>query len=258
MSEDQDIFVDDSSIGHFEHAFDHVDFNREKMADIFRSHLQKNSTLCDPNYGFRIRKAHVPHLADALSASFDEAINMCQSDIYGFGKTQFFQMKQYSEDCPYCPPIGEDFHNPMYDAKFVHPLGRFNQTFKLFKGMYLDIDAINLCKKQVGRSRGPYPCKIEFPVDTIATENLTLALDPLKNKKASGDMNIPVLFVLGVQNYDKFDGKPLKNKERQVKLPDGFHVYMLRIDKIKVEKETMLENFLPLGEELTVVYLFND
>lgn len=41
-------------------------------------------------------------------------------------------------------------------------------------------------------------------------------------------------------------------------LPNGFHVYMLKVDRIRVEKQTMLQNFLPIGEELTVVYLFND
>ena len=71
-------------------------------------------------------------------------------------------------------------------------------------------------------------------------------------------MNIPVLFTLGIWNYDRFDGKPMKNKERQVLLPDGFHVYVLKINKVKVEKETMLQNFMTVGEELTVVYLFND
>lgn len=148
MSEYHDMFVDDCSIGgHLcENSFDHVDLDRERMAQILHGHLEKYPSLTDPYYGFRIRKAHVPSLAEALSASLDEVINMCQTDIFSFGKTQFFQPKNKTADCPFSAPIGEDFHNPMYDAKFVHPLGRFNQSFMLFKGMYLDNDAISLCK----------------------------------------------------------------------------------------------------------------
>jgi hypothetical protein len=41
---------------------------------------------------------------------------------------------------------GEDFHNPMYDSKMVHPLGRFNQSFALFRATHIDKDTLDLCK----------------------------------------------------------------------------------------------------------------
>lgn len=75
---------------------------------------------------------------------------------------------------------GEDFHNPLFDCKLIHPLGHFNQSFLLFKGMFIDSDSLKWCKAQVGQKVGPFLAKVEFPILTKATESLAHALEQIK------------------------------------------------------------------------------
>lgn len=128
----------------------------------------------------------------------------------------------------------------------------------LFKAKHLDTDAIRECQEAAGKKRGPYPLKTSLPIDSRATESLGLALESIKSDKKSKYMTMPVLFVLGVKNYDKFDGELLNNKERDVTLKEGADVYVMDVKKVKVEEDTMLENYMETGEELTIVYLFNE
>lgn len=131
---------------------------------------------------------------------------------------------------------GEDFHNPSFDDHLVHRLGRFNQTFKLFKANYIDENTLNYCQAHVGKKRGPYPVPIQLPLDCKLTENLDITLDSIKFKTPKDDINIPALFVLGVQNYDNFDGRLKKNTKKEIVLHREFKIYVLDIQKVKVQE----------------------
>ena len=102
--------------------------------------------------------------------------------------------------------LGEDFHNPDFDSDLVHPLGKFNQSFLLFKGLYVEKEAIDFCRKLIGNKRGPFLAPTDLPVNTTMTESLPNALENL-TKGSNGSSQIPALFIQGVQNFDKFDGK---------------------------------------------------
>lgn len=240
--------------------FEQANLNREQTAKILRDQIAKFQELTNPDYGFRIRFSHTKLLTQALHGSFEEIINMRDEKCYG----QFFNMKDktnktqednsQSEDLK----LGEDFHNPMYDAKLVHPLGRFNQTFTVFKGMYVDQDTVNWCQSSVGKKKGPYPVGISLPTEAKLTDHMDVALDQIKSRNWSKSMTIPALFVVGILNFDKFNGKLVKNHEYNVILDQGINVYVLQVQKLKVEEDTMLANYLTPGEEITVVYLFND
>lgn len=109
--------------------------------------------LIDKNYGFRIRFTHLKLLTQAIQNTFEEMINMKDDSDSGTkeesskGMTgEFFKFKskeviKSDEELL----IGEDFHNPDYDVSIVHPMGRFNQTFMLFKGMHIDADTLKVC-----------------------------------------------------------------------------------------------------------------
>lgn len=117
---------------------------------------------------------------------------------------------------------GEDFHNPMYDSKLVHPLGRFNQSFALFRATHIDIDTLEWCKKQVGRKRGPFASPNELPLETKFTESLVTALENLKAHNSTKDLHIPTLFVLTAQNFEGFQGETLDNYQKEVLLQNQF------------------------------------
>lgn len=73
-------------------------------------------------------------MVEAMRSTFSQIIHMRDDDIFGFGKGDYFSLKnarssKSKDDSQDELLPGEDFHNPMFDAKFVHPLGRFNQTF---------------------------------------------------------------------------------------------------------------------------------
>lgn len=108
-------------------TFEQVNLNREQTSKILREHIAKHEQLKNPDYGFRIRFAHVKLLNQALEGSLDQIINM--KNERHFGKGKFFQLKEKAsqeESSQEDLKMGEDFHNPIYDSKMVHPLGRFN------------------------------------------------------------------------------------------------------------------------------------
>ena len=80
--------------------------------------------------------------------------------------------------------------------------------------------------------------QIYLPIITSCTENLSLALDQsFKNEKSS--VTEPVLFVIGLQNYEGFTGLKLNIhaltayiNEQEVILRDGFQFHVLGIQKI--------------------------
>ena len=111
---------------------------------------------------------------------------------------------------------GEDFHNPMYEADMVHRLGRFNQSFALFRSAFVDKDTLSWCRSQIGRKRGPFASPNELPLDTKMSESIESALERLQTSKACNDLNIPTLFILVAQNYEKFSGKALNNQNKEV------------------------------------------
>lgn len=127
----------------------------------------KHEQLVNADYGFKFRAAHSKYLFEAMQQSLEKIINMTQDDSDDEQQKNqsqkkategdFFQMKRRklseNEDMltGRINPIdedlcGEDFHNPMYDAKMVHPLGRFNQTFALFRATYIDVGTLGLLK----------------------------------------------------------------------------------------------------------------
>ena len=152
---------------------------------------------------------------------------------------------------------GGDFHNPMFDSKLVHSLGRFNQSFALFRATYIDEDTLKLCKKQVGRKRGPFASPIELPLETTVSECLFTALENLKEVMPSHEMNIPALFVMTAQNFEKFEGVPLYNMQSEMLLQSQFKMSVLQVETMVVEGDSMFENYVEVGQKLTVVYLFN-
>lgn len=80
----------------------------------------------------------------------------------------------------------------------------------------------------------------------------------MKNQSNSKYLTLPVLFILGILNFDKFNGKLVKNKDKDIILNQGLNVYVMQVYKIIVEEETMLANYMRPGDELTIVNLFSD
>jgi len=77
----------------------------------------------------------------------------------------------------------------------------------LYKGEHIDQGILNQCSDAVGKKRGPYSIPVQLPIDSKTTESLSSALQNLKSKNAKNGLDIPALFMIGVQNYDKFNGK---------------------------------------------------
>ena len=127
--------------------------------------------------------------------------------------------------------------------------------------MHVDPDTIKTCEAMVGKKKGPYPAPINIPIESKMTEKLGMAMESIKNTKPGVNSKtwntIPALFMMGVQNFDKFNGK-LSQKKNFISLNKGIDVYMFDVKKVKVEENTMLANYMTPGEELTLVYLFND
>lgn len=177
--------------------------------------------------------SHSINVYEATKQCFETIIKTTQDDLEDGTKQMsqdkaregtFFQMKRGDikgasrpVEESHIEPLdgtkcGEDFHNPMFEADMVHTLGRFNQSFCLFKSAFVDSDTLTWCKNQIGRKRGPFACPNELPLDTKMSESIVTALERLQTSKPRDeDLNIPTLFILVAQNYEHFSGKSLNN-----------------------------------------------
>ena len=158
-------------------------------------------------------------------------------------------------NCESLPCLGEELHNPGYDSKLVHPLGKFCHSFLLFRADLVGAEAIKYFRSLVGKKRGPYMAHTDIPVSITVSESLDDQLSNLKRRKASHPDEVPILFIMAAQNYDRFDGKK-KNPESGrslVCLDKDFQFNVVQVNQVKVEKESRLARYLPVDTDLNVV-----